>query len=104
MAYTHCLSLIIADADSLVDVLKQLVPINKWIDLGLVLGLKKHTLDQIKLQNHDDISGCKREMVVSWLNGVDHCTPSWKSLTDGLRHAIVDRKDIAVDIERCRGH
>ena len=94
---------LIADGDSLIDVLMQLVPItHKWFDLGLVLRLKSHTLKKIKAENPGDIDGCKREMMENWLNGVDGCTPSWKSLADALRHKLVNRDDIALNIEKER--
>jgi hypothetical protein len=75
---------------------------NKWMELGLVLGLKKATLDAISYENPRDLSKCKMAMLSSWLQWMDDCeaTCNWQSLAEALRDPTVDHKAIADNIEK----
>ena len=84
--------------DSFVDVLRELSEItNEWFMLGLVLGLKDLTLRCIKTDN-TTVQECKREMVRSWLQKKDECTPSWQALVKALKDSLVQRHDVAEKI------
>ena len=92
-----------ADIDNLRDVLKMLAEVSmRWWELGLALGLKKSTLDEIYANYHHDVSSCKREMLSSWLKWMDDCkaTCNWKSLAEALRDPTVNHAPIAGAIEK----
>ena len=74
----------------------------RWRELGLALGLKKPTLDEIYANYHYDVSSCKREMLSKWLNWVDDCeaTCNWQSLATALRDPTVDHAPLAAAIEK----
>ena len=83
------------------DVLDMLSDVSlKWRELGLALGLRKPTLNEIYANCPHDVSSCKREMLSKWLNWVDKCetTCNWKSLAGALRD--VDHAPIAAKIEK----
>ena len=73
----------------------------KWIELGLALGLKKPTLDNISTEYHiaDDR---KREMLCCWLQRQDNCeaTCNWKSLAKALKKLTVNHHPIAKAIHK----
>ena len=70
----------------------------KWLWLGLALGLKEPTLDRIKTDNRT-CNLCKYELMKEWLNGTDGCRPSWAELVKALRADIVGHGSIADTIE-----
>ena len=73
---------------------------NEWFVLGLVLGLKDSTLNGIKTDN-TNVHDCKQEMVRSWLQEKDKCTPpSWPALVEALKHTLVQRNDVAKKIKQ----
>ena len=86
--------------DSFVDVLRELNDItNKWFELGLALGLKYSTLNGIETDN-TTVDKRKREMVRSWLQKKDECTPSWQALVEALKDTLVQHIDVADNIEQ----
>ena len=70
----------------------------KWLMLGLALGLKQPTLKRIETDNGTSTSR-KYEMMTEWLNGHGH-TPSWAELAKALREKIVGHGSIADIIEK----
>ena len=72
---------------------------NEWFMLGLVLGLKDSTLKGIKTDN-TNVQECKEEMVRSWLQRKDECTPSWPALVAALKDTLVKRNDVAEKIKQ----
>lgn len=82
-------------------VLRELSEItNEWFMLGLVLGLKDSTLKGIKTDN-TNVQECKEEMVRSWLQRKDECTPpSWQALVEALKDTLVKRNDVAEKIKQ----
>ena len=73
---------------------------NEWFMLGFVLGLKDPTLNGIKI-NNTDVHKCKQEMVRSWLQKKDECTPpSWPALVKALKNTLVQRNDVAEKIKQ----
>ena len=92
-----------AGSDDLREVLEFLAPVNlRWRELGICLGLKDATLDEIKANYYYDVSSCKREMLSKWLNWVDGCEAScnWKSLAKALRDVTVNHAPVADAIEQ----
>ena len=81
-------------------VLRELSEItNEWFMLGLVLGLKDSTLNCIETDN-TTVDERKREMVRSWLQKKDKCTPSWQALVMALKDSLVQRHDVAEKIKQ----
>lgn len=94
------LVILFSDMDSFVDVLRELSEItDKWFELGLVLGLKDSTLNGIKTDN-TTVHERKREMVKSWLQKKDKCTPSWLALVEALKDTLVQHTVVAEKIEQ----
>ena len=91
---------IFAGIDDLFPVLKAIVDVSdKWLMLGLALGLKQPTLDRIKTDNgNSDLR--KYEMMKEWLNGTDGCKPSWAELVKALREELVAHRAIADTIQK----
>jgi hypothetical protein len=63
---------------------------NKWIDLGVRMGLFLNTLKEIEGNyKNDGLSRCLMEMIHKWLRRADDVSskgrPSWESLADALR-------------------
>ena len=71
------------------------------MELGLALGLKKPTLDNISADYHT-VDERKREMLWCWLQMRDSCktTCNWKSLTEALKRQTVNHHPIAEAIQR----
>ena len=60
-------------------------PKNKWSDLGLMLGLFKPTLDDIRAQCDCNVSTCLQECLSRWLKKQDKAVKrDWQSLADAL--------------------
>ena len=61
----------------------------KWRDLGLRLGLKKQSLEEIAYNYRDDISMCLTECLSNWLKKQDDVDsrggPTLNSLIDALK-------------------
>ena len=70
----------------------------KWMRLGLALGLRYPTLEGIKI--NCDVDDCKLEMLVKWLNKTDECEPSWNVLVMALKQPTVEHYVIAEAIEK----
>ena len=73
---------------------------SRWKELGLALGLRKPTLDEIS--SCHDMNECKLQMLSSWLQWRDNCenTCNWQSLATALRDPTINHKPIAGAIER----
>ena len=84
---------------SISKVLRELTEINEWFELGLALGLGYPTLNGIETDK-TTVNERKREMVRSWLQKKDGCTPSWQALVAALKDRLVERNDIAEQIEQ----
>jgi hypothetical protein len=88
--------------DDLNDVLTMLQPVSeKWKELGLALGLRDPTINQIYAEDRGNISECKRKMLSSWLQWTDDCkaTCNWRSLAEALKSRTVNHKPIAEAIQ-----
>ena len=85
--------------DDLCDVLDAVDDLNDWMNLGLRLGLRYPTLQRIAEEQRGNISQCKLEMMVAWLQRQDNVSqkgvPSWRVLRAALKrmgeHEIADR-------------
>ena len=79
------------------EILGFLVSVSKyWRELGLALGLKKETLDEIEC-NHREVKDYKREMMSKWLKWVDiGYKPTWQHLVDALKDPNVQGHDSIV--------
>ena len=73
----------------------------KWMELGLALGLRKPTLDNISSDYHI-VDDRKREMLCCWLQRRDDCgaTCNWKSLSEALKKHTVNHHRIAETIRK----
>jgi hypothetical protein len=82
--------------DNLDIVLKELMSITEWQQLGLALKLSSRTLDEIECMCRGDVTGCRREMVRHWLRMSPNVTdPSWNTLVDALKDDLVKENAIA---------
>ena len=72
----------------------------RWMELGLALGLKKPTLDNISA-NFGTTDERKREMISCWLQRWDGCeaTCNWNSLAKALKEPNVNHHPIAEAIQ-----
>ena len=76
----------------------------KWELLGDQLGISDLI---IKVINDKDKSGCEdklRELLVRWLQqqgGEQQCTPSWKTLSEAVRHFDANIADTIVRDHQC---
>ena len=96
----HLAILTFSDMSALVNVLRELRKVtHEWYDLGLLLGLEYSTLETIKASNQS-LKECQRSMVIGWLQKKGKSEPSWQGLVKALRDALVDRPDIAKQIEQ----
>ena len=99
--YEYCL--IHTASDDLLDVLKQLTTLNrsKFWNLGLELGLKPSTLDN--LQHTSTKDEFWQNVILAWLNQEDNVKPSWRSLIDALESEFVLERPIAQQIRSSLG-
>jgi len=96
----HLDILIFSDTNALVNALRELKEVtHEWYELGLILGLEYSTLETIKA-NNQTVQERKRTMVASWLQKKDNSSPSWQALVTALRDPLVNRLDIAKQIEQ----
>ena len=66
----------------------------KWYDIGLELGIPATELDNIKIQYHNDLDDCLREVVRMWLKSCD-IPPTWQALANALQAKAVNEKALA---------
>ena len=75
---------------------------SRWEDLGLALGLRQPTLEQIDYEERG-IDNKKKKMLVRWLTQTDKCVPTWENLLTALRKpTCIDLSYIADEIEKNR--
>ena len=79
------------------DVLKAVENVTDWKRLGLALGLRYPTLTKIKLEQRENITECKMEMLSAWLQQQDNVpqkgVPSWSMLRAALQE--IGEKELA---------
>ena len=73
--------------------------VKEWRDLAAALGLSDADAEKIRHDNNDT-DGCMRDLIEQWLQTKGSQPPSWSSLCTALRDPLVNRKDIASNIER----
>ena len=96
--FTHDLPGNVLTLDDLGLLLEELLVVGpKWYHLGLQLGVRTGTLDDIQAQFHSFIDQLL-EMLKTWLTTSDN--PSWKTLTRALRSRIVGASQLADILER----
>ena len=73
-----------------------------WEQLGLRLGLYKHTIEMISSKRRDDYAGCLSDILFAWLRKQDGVTkkgePTLISLTRALKD--INEKGVAEGIEK----
>ena len=74
--------------------------VGEWDDLGEVLGLSHAEVAAIKTNHPQDVKRCLKEVINSWLEQKGSGSPSWKSLSEALRHPLINRKDVASEIDK----
>ena len=74
-----------------------------WRDLGLALGLSRHTLDRIAAQYLGDPRRCLTEILAAWLQKENESTPSWRALVAALRKPTVGKEGLADVIGKAHG-
>ena len=74
--------------------------VGEWDDLGEVLGLSHAEVAAIKTNYPQDVKGCLKEVINSWLEQKGVESPSCKSLMEALRHPLINRKDVASEIDK----
>ena len=74
-----------------------------WKNLGLELGLRHTTLEQIEMKYQDDLCQCRREMLRTWLLQSDNVSqigaPSWSRLKSALEETG-EKKILTGNIDR----
>ena len=82
------------------DVLRSILKVNKWHELGLALKIPSHKLDEIGQSQRYIVHDCRREMVKIWmLRGND---VTWQALCFALADPLVDHLALAKEI--ANGH
>ncbi len=71
----------------------------EWDDLGEALGLPHSLIQIIKADHPSDVRQCMKEVVNAWFENKGD-PPSWKSLCEALRDPLVERNDVALNIEK----
>ena len=93
---TNC-QLLSIDLVDVLDLLKYCdFPNKKWHDLGLRLGLKKNTLDEIEVNHPGDASRCLTECISKWLSRADNVDRRGGATLDSLSYALKSIDEIAV--------
>uniref|UniRef100_A0A1X7UWK8 Death domain-containing protein n=1 Tax=Amphimedon queenslandica TaxID=400682 RepID=A0A1X7UWK8_AMPQE len=86
--------------DDLVDVLDLLkrcgFPNANWYNLGLRLGLRKSTLDDIEKNHPNDVSRCMTECLSQWLRRADNVDSRGGANLDSLSDALGSMNETAV--------
>ena len=86
--------------DDLVDVCDLLkeygFPTKNWLELGLRLGLKKNTLDEIEANHFGSVSRCLMECLSKWLRRADNVDRRGGATWDSLSCALKCIDEIAV--------
>ena len=71
--------------------------LSDWKRLGLQLGLRYSTLEEIQNDNHDRTGMCKMQMLAAWLRLQDNVRqkglPSWSVL--GAARKKIGKKELA---------
>ena len=76
--------------------LDELHPVRaSWYNIGLQLDIPHTTLDCFK-QNYSDQTDLMCEVLKHWL---DTAVPSWEAVVTALRSSIVDKKNVAEQLE-----
>ena len=84
---------------SLKALLNELHPVcASWYKIGLQLDIPHATLDCFK-QNYSDQSDLMCEMLKHWLDTAVDPPPTWEAVVTALRSPIVDKKNIAEQLE-----
>ena len=78
-----------SDIDDICNVLEVVDDFGKWRRLGLQLGLRYTTLEEIRNDHRDKTDECRMEMLAAWLRQQDNVSqtgvPSWSVLRAALR-------------------
>ena len=81
--------LLYTDTNDISDVMEYLHSCNRWLPLGLNLGLFYHTLQRIELENVNNIEKCRIAMLDAWLQRQDGVglkgSPTFRQLIGALR-------------------
>ncbi len=72
----------------------------EWDDLGEALGLPHHLIQVIKADHPHDVRLCIKKVVNAWFENKWGHPPSWKGLCEALRDPLVERGDVALNIEK----
>ena len=57
---------------------------DKWMRLGIRLGIQKETLDTIEADHHHNSQNCLIEMLNTWLRRQVNPPPSWANIVDAV--------------------
>ena len=83
--------------------MEKLSGVERWLDLGLLLGLLPSTLVGIKSRHWEDSAACLREMVHGWLCCYDQVEdrggPTLSSLVAALRDPLIGLDALASQLE-----
>ena len=72
-------------------------------ELGLALGLSRHTLKRIAADYPGDSCRYLTEILAAWLQKEDESTPSWRALAGALRKPTVREEGLADVIAKAHG-
>ena len=87
--FIYIFFLLYTDTNDISDVMEYLHSCNRWLPLGLKLGLFYHTLQRIELENVNNIEKCRIAMLDAWLQKQDGVGlkggPTYRQLIGVLR-------------------
>lgn len=72
--------------------------VEMWNDLGLALGLDLSILNPLEADKTNSRERMKA-VIQEWLKGKGS-DPTWQTLCTALRHKLVQRKDMAEQVEK----
>ena len=102
-ANRHCLADTPLTSKDLNDVYKSLYDARtRWYDIGMELEIDPETLKCISIEQREVIDKCLKEMILFRLK-FPFQFPSaltWKQVVESLRTKVVDRNDVANNIEQ----
>ena len=95
---------ITGSSDDLIALLEETISVNDWYALGMVLGLERYQLEDIKINHMTEID-CRRKMISQWMHTGD---ASWRALVRALASPLVLNmglaKRIAAKHTKCEEH
>lgn len=83
------------------EVLAKLIGLNKeWNSFGMALELEYREIQEIESNHPGDVKKCLARVIEEWLKQKGK-EVSWKTVYEALKDPLVNRPDIAEEINHC---